>query len=135
MLKTRPRREAKAIRLPSGDHDGVVSGELFCVTRKGSLPSAFMTQMSKLPARLETKAMRLPSGDQQGKDSDAVGVSVRMRRPAPSALMTRTSEGPPRLPMKATLLPSGDHAGIASPPTSSFGVSRTGLDEPSTVRR
>ena len=33
----------------------------------GLLPSAFITQMSRLPDRLDAKAIRLPSGEYCGK--------------------------------------------------------------------
>ena len=43
------------------------------VTRRWSLPSAFMIQMSKSPSRSLAKAMRVPSGDHAGRAVLAAG--------------------------------------------------------------
>ena len=87
-----PRLLVKAIRAPSGDHDGSRSAPASFVICRGlcSRPPEPTDQMSSLPLRLLVKAIRDPSGDQVG-DASAVPSFVIRRIPAsgpPLALTT-----------------------------------------------
>ena len=74
--------------MPSGDHVGDVSVSGWFCTRRWSLPSAFMTQMSKSPSRLLEKAIRVPSGDQLGSWLKPPAKVSRFTSP-PSACMEK----------------------------------------------
>src|SRR5215471_7511052 len=57
-------RESKAIRWPSGDHEGEpVTGPPKLVNWRGPLPSILATHISVDPVRKDSKAMRDPSGE------------------------------------------------------------------------
>jgi hypothetical protein len=78
---------ANTIFVPSGDHAGNSSSLTVEVRAAWSEPSAFITQMSGLPARLLTKAIFELSGDQAGSESHAVfTVSLCMFAPVASTL-------------------------------------------------
>src|SRR3954464_12436941 len=57
MLRSLPRRLAKAIRRPSGDHAGSRSSAGSLVSLAWPPPVAAIEKMSKLPARLLSKAI------------------------------------------------------------------------------
>src|SRR5918997_5694373 len=110
----------KAIRSPSGDHEGCVSRTPWAVfvSWVNPLPSAFIAQISRsvvvsVPEPL-TNAILLPSGDQAGSCSATV-VAVSSLRPVPSAFITAISLLVVLPLMNAILLPSGDHAAGSSP--------------------
>src|SRR5215207_1355779 len=69
---------AKAIRLPSGDHEGSCSGTGVAVSCLRPLPSAFITEISLLVALVLWKAIREPSGDQTAwlSPTDVPGILV-----------------------------------------------------------
>src|SRR3954464_7257595 len=54
----------KAIRDPSGEHEGYSAGDLD--TREGRAPSAAIVQSSSAPERVDANAIVLPSGDHAG---------------------------------------------------------------------
>src|ERR1700730_9437361 len=83
------------------------------VRRRGSEPSAFITQMSKLPVRALAKAICLPSGDQVGLLSMA-GSFVRGLGFLPSLSATQMSWVLARVLTQAMRLPSGDQRGDSS---------------------
>src|SRR6516165_2692720 len=60
---------SKAILSPPGDHRGVPDEAPKNVSRAGAEPSAFATQISRLPERSDSKATRLPSGEYCGNKS------------------------------------------------------------------
>ena len=94
ILKPVPSRSVwNAMRLPSGDHEGVSSRScLSCRVRAmGWEPSASMTMMveSTVPASVSRKyAMRFQSGDHAGRSCDPVPF-VRIVGLDPSACMTQ----------------------------------------------
>ena len=80
----------KAIRVPSGDHDGstLVTPGSVCVRLRSSVPSASIAQMSELSSRGVSNTIVAPSGDQAGSVS-AASCSVSAEAvPAPSAAVT-----------------------------------------------
>src|SRR5260370_28576742 len=83
------------------------------VRRRGSEPSAFITQISKLPVRALAKAICLPSGDQVGLLSMA-GSFVSGLGFLPSLSATQLSWVLARLLTQAMRLPSGDQRGGSS---------------------
>src|SRR6516162_6316405 len=102
-----------AIFLLSGDHAGQMSIVGLLVSLRGSEPSAFITQMSKLPLRALAKAICLPSGDQQGLLSMA-GSFVSCLGFLPSASQTQMSCVFALVLTQAICLPSGDQRGDSS---------------------
>jgi len=98
----------KAIRPPSGDHEGQLFAPPPVVTWVGSEPSAFITQML---SRL-WNAIR-PSGDQAGARSSYASEFVRFVRPVPSPFITKMSGlcVGVRSDQKAIRVPSGDQSG------------------------
>jgi hypothetical protein len=82
----------KAICEPSGDHAGSASStwETF-VMSTGSLPSAFITQMSRAPPPNPVNAIFVPSGDHAGVASKVSGLAVRFVWPVPSEFITQMS--------------------------------------------
>ena len=106
MLHPPPRVLAKAIRLPSGDHAGVLSSAyvLSGVSADCALPSAFITQMRQWsPPSSRWYAIFVPSGDQSGRPPRVV-TSVGVP-PAAGTTATRQSE------VNAIFVPSGDQFG------------------------
>src|SRR5437764_10097211 len=101
------------MRVPSGDQAGQVSIVGFVVNLRCSLPSAFITQMSKLPLRALAKAICLPSGDQLGLLSMA-GSLVSCLGFLPSASQTQMSCVLALVLTQAICLPSGDQRGDSS---------------------
>src|SRR5438034_1029152 len=75
-----------AIFEPSGDQ----AGERPRVSRSGSDPSGFMSQISSSPLGWERNAIRVPSGDQVASNSGQ-GDWVSRVRSVPSALTDQTS--------------------------------------------
>ncbi len=68
----------KAICEPSGDHAGSLSSTAPTFVRStGSLPSAFITQMSREPPPNPVNAIFVPSGDHAGDASTVPGLAVR----------------------------------------------------------
>src|SRR5919201_6718485 len=103
----------KAIRVPSGDHEGSMSstplgssGE----SRRSPVPSADTTWM----APFTSKAIREPSGDHEGDGADSAATEVTAVTFDPSASIRYTSY--PSLPLraKAILVPSADQAALRS---------------------
>src|SRR5437016_14468879 len=101
------------MRLPSADQAGQVSMVGLVVSLRGSAPSAFITQMSKLPLRALANAICLPSGDQQGLLSMA-GSLVSCLGFLPSASQTQMSCVLALVLTHAICLPSGDQRGDSS---------------------
>src|SRR6266536_229280 len=101
------RFELKAIRVPSGDHDGYsppsVSG-----SARSPVPSGRITE--RLPLA-PAKAISEPSGDHAGDKPAAT-----RRCSVPSAFMTQISGSPLRSDRNAMRVPSGDHDGSKSGP-------------------
>ena len=63
--------EAKAIRVPSGDHAACVTSSFRSVSLRASPPcvSGMTNSCMRSPARFEVKASRVPSGDHLGSPS------------------------------------------------------------------
>src|SRR6266511_4093307 len=89
MIPLDPLGPAKAISEPSGDQ----AGDKPSVSRRCSVPSTFMIQISGSPLRSRRNAMRVPSGDHDGSKSSP-GLVVSLLRPVPSASTTYTSMAP-----------------------------------------
>src|SRR6266571_1787660 len=96
------RFELKAIRVPSGDHDGYSPPSVLgsCLS---PVPSGRIRVMIPLDPLGPAKAISAPSGDQ-------AGASPRVKRwwPDPSACMSQISESPLRSERNAIVSPSGD---------------------------
>src|SRR6266540_673717 len=119
-IKCWPERlELKAIRFPSGDHDGYsppsVSGTRCCPE-----PSAFMIESPEHRGPRPgghgwspglAYAIFEPSGDQAGERP-----SASPRWPDPSAFMSQISGSPLRSERNAIRAPSGDHVASKSGP-------------------
>ncbi|HEY3072598.1 MAG TPA: hypothetical protein VGJ46_07245 [Candidatus Limnocylindrales bacterium] len=78
----------KAIRFPSGDHDGYSPPSVWA-KRRWPDPSAFMIAIQVMPEGPPPGAYAIfePSGDQVGKPPSRVS----WRCPVPSAFMTQSS--------------------------------------------
>src|SRR6266571_738273 len=102
------RFELKAIRVPSGDHDGYSPPSVLgsCLS---PVPSGRIRVMIPLDPLGPAKAISAPSGDQ-------AGASPRVKRcwPDPSACMSQISESPLRSERNAIVSPSGDHVASKS---------------------
>src|SRR5262249_11236801 len=111
-MRGSPERLAlKAVRLPSGAHDGY-SPPSGWGRRRCPDPSAFMTAIQLLPEapRAGAYAIIEPSGDQVGKPLSRVSRCC----PDPSALMTQTSGCPWGSDRYAMKRPPSDNDGSNS---------------------
>jgi hypothetical protein len=80
------------------------------------MPSGFMSQRSRPPARMEKNAIVRPSGDHAGDQSATPGLFVRLLGVPPPEATTMISLSSPRggFARYAISLPFGDQAGPKS---------------------